>query len=73
LVPQILDAVGLKCPWVTLKITSMAVKLKPGDVLEVTSNCSTFEKNMKNWCVRSKKVLLWIRDEDGIKRCQIQF
>ena len=70
---QTLDAKGLKCPQPTLKITAMAVKMKKGDVLDVIADCPTFEKDIRDWCTRSKKVLLWIRDEAGAKRCQIQF
>jgi tRNA 2-thiouridine synthesizing protein A len=71
---QVLDAKGLKCPQPTLKITAMAVKMKPGDVLEAIADCPTFEKDVRDWCTRSKKILLWIKDESGgNKRCQIQF
>jgi len=71
---QNLEATGLKCPQPTLKITVQATKMKPGDVLEVTADCPTFEKDVRDWCTRSKKVLLFIRDEGGgKKRCQIQF
>ena len=69
-----MDVKGLRCPQPTLKITTMAVKLNAGDVLEVIADCPTFETDVKEWCKRSKKVLLWIRDEGGgVKRCQIQF
>jgi len=71
---QNLEAIGLKCPQPTLKITVQATKMKPGDVLEVTADCPTFEKDVRDWCTRSKKVLLFVRDEGaGKKRCQIQF
>ncbi len=68
-----LDARGLKCPQPTLKMTVLAVKMQPGDVLDVIADCPTFEKDLRDWCGRAKKVLLWIRDEGGAKRCQIQF
>lgn len=68
-----LDARGLKCPQPTLKITVMAVKLKPGDILEVVADCATFENDVRDWCKRAKKTLLWVKDEGGSKRLQIQF
>lgn len=68
-----LDARGLRCPQPTLKITVMSVKLKPGDVLEVVADCPTFEKDVRNWCTRSQKTLLWIKDEGASKRLQILF
>jgi tRNA 2-thiouridine synthesizing protein A len=70
---EILDAKGLKCPQPTLKITGIVLKMKPGDVLEVVADCDTFPEDVKAWCARFKKVLLWMRDEGkGVKRCQIQ-
>jgi tRNA 2-thiouridine synthesizing protein A len=70
---QTLDARGLKCPQPTLKITAMAVKMKTGDILEAVADCNTFEKDVRDWCTRTKKVLLWMRAEGEAKRCQIQF
>lgn len=70
---QTLDARGLKCPQPTLKVTAMAIKIPKGDVLEVLADCSTFEKDIRAWCERSKKTLLWIRDDGGFQRAQIQF
>lgn len=70
---QTLDAKGLKCPQPTLKVTAMALKMKPGDVLEVVADCPTFEKDVRDFCTRSKKVLLWMKTENDAKRCQIQF
>jgi TusA-related sulfurtransferase len=52
----------------------MASKLKPGDILEVVADCSTFEKDVRDWCVRAKKTILWCKDEGGgKKRVQIKF
>jgi tRNA 2-thiouridine synthesizing protein A len=71
---EIIDAVGLKCPQPVLKITAKAPDLKAGDVLEVIADCASFEKDVKMWCERMKKTLLWVRDEgDNKKRAQIQF
>lgn len=50
-----IDARGLQCPQPTLKVTAMSVKMKPGDVLEVVADCATFEKDVKEWCTRSKE------------------
>jgi tRNA 2-thiouridine synthesizing protein A len=70
---QILDTKGLKCPQPTLKITTMMLKIPSGDILEVVADCPTFEQDVRAWCTRSKKVLLWYKEDRGVKKCQIQF
>ncbi len=70
---QVLDARGLKCPQPTLKLTILAVKMAKGDTMEVVADCPTFEHDVRSWCSRSKKTLLWIKEEGTAKRCQIQF
>lgn len=70
---QTIDARGLKCPQPILKITAMAIKMKPGDTLEISADCTTFENDLKDWCSRSKKMLMWVREETGFKKAQIQF
>lgn len=68
-----LDTLGLRCPQPILKIAAKTAELQIGDVLEVVGDCPTFEKDVRLWCDRLKKTLLWIRDEGGgKKRCQIQ-
>ena len=68
-----LEALGLKCPQPVLKIAAASSEISNGDILEVLADCPTFEKDVRLWCERTKKTLLWIRDENGKKRCQIQF
>ena len=70
---QPLDARGLKCPQPTLKVAAMAMKIPKGDVLEVVADCPTFETDIRDWCTRSKKILLWIKDDGAAKRAQVQF
>jgi TusA-related sulfurtransferase len=71
---KVLDAMGLKCPQPVLKMTVAMTEMKPGDTLEVLADCPTFEKDVRAWCERLKKPLLWMRNEGGSKmRCQIQF
>jgi TusA-related sulfurtransferase len=55
-------------------MTIKALKMKKGDVLEVVADCLTFENDVKNWCRRNNRALLWLKDEGGgVKRCQVQF
>ena len=70
---EVLDAKGWKCPKPTLEMTIKLHKMQKGDTLEVEADCPTFEADVKKWCERMKKVLVWMRDEGGgVKRCQVQ-
>jgi tRNA 2-thiouridine synthesizing protein A len=70
---QTIDARGLKCPQPILKITATAIKMKAGDTIEILADCSTFENDLRDWCQRSKKMLMWVKEEAGAKKAQIQF
>jgi len=71
---EILDTLGMKCPQPVLKIAVKAPDRKAGDILEVVGDCPTFEKDLRTWCKRKKKVFLSIKDEGGnAQRIQIQF
>ena len=70
---KILNALGLKCPQPVLKITATMPDMKPGDVLEVHGDCPTFENDVRKWCERMRKPLLWVREEGTVKKLQIQF
>ena len=70
---QTLDAKGLKCPQPALKVQLLCMKMKAGEILEVAADCATFDKDIREFCARTKKVLLWMKDEPGgVKRCQIR-
>jgi len=67
-----LDLKGLACPQPQLKMTVEALSMKPGDIIEAVADCPTFESDVRSWCQRSKKALLWFRAEGGAKRCQVR-
>jgi tRNA 2-thiouridine synthesizing protein A len=69
---QTLDARGLKCPQPTLKMTVAVNSMSKGEVLEVLADCPTFEEDIKGWSERTRKTVLWVRDEGSFKRCQVQ-
>ncbi len=69
---EVLDLRGLKCPQPTLKMTLKVIKMNKGDVLEVMADCETFEADLESWSQRSKKTVLWVKDEGDHKRCQVQ-
>jgi tRNA 2-thiouridine synthesizing protein A len=71
---EILDTVGLRCPQPVIKVAIKASVMKAGDILEVVGDCPTFEKDVRLWCERLKKILLSVKEEGSDKkRMQIQF
>ena len=69
-----LDTTGLKCPQPVLKVAAKSADMKLGELMEVVADCPTFEKDIRYWCKRVHKTLLWIREEEDYKkRCQIEF
>ena len=71
---QKLDATGLKCPQPVLKIAVKSPDMVEGDILEVIGDCPTFEKDVRAWCERMKKVCLSVRHQDNSHvLIQIQF
>ena len=70
---KVLDLKGLPCPQPTLKMTITANSCKPGDTIEAVADCPTFVEDVKSWCSRMKKTLIWVKDEgNNAKRVQIQ-
>ena len=68
-----LDATGLRCPQPILKITIMMPEMNPGDVLEVSADCDSFENDVRTWCERLKKTLLAVNREGDVVTAIIQF
>jgi len=70
---EVLNTLGKKCPQPILKIAIKTPGMKPGDILEVLGDCPTFEKDVRTWCERLGRVLLFVKDEgNNQKRVQIQ-
>lgn len=68
-----LDCKGLKCPQPTLKMTVAINSMAKGDILEVIADCPTFVDDLKGWSARTKKTVVWVKDNPGGgKRCQVQ-
>ncbi len=57
-----IDAIGLSCPQPVLKIAAKAPELKAGDIVEITGDCPTFEKDIRTWCERVGKTFLSVED-----------
>lgn len=70
----LLDVRGFRCPQPVIKIAIKAPDMNPGDILEVVGDCPTFEKDVRAWCGRTKRVVLFVKDEGNrVLRLQIQF
>jgi len=69
---KVLDACGLRCPQPILAIITCMHETKPGDVLEVTADCPTFEEDVRRWCDRSGNTLLAITRDGAAMKAQIQ-
>jgi tRNA 2-thiouridine synthesizing protein A len=70
---KLIDAKGLPCPQPALKMTVEAISMKKGDILEAVADCPSFEADVRGWCERTRKALLWIKAEpNGAKRCQVR-
>jgi tRNA 2-thiouridine synthesizing protein A len=67
-----LDTVGLKCPEPILKIAIIAADMKPNDILDVVGDCPTFEQDVRDWCKRLNRRLVFVRNVDGKKMIRIQ-
>lgn len=71
---QLLDTTDLKCPQPVMKIAAKSPDMQPGDILEVVGNCPTFERDIRLWCDRLRKTLMFMKDDGAGKiRCQIRF
>ena len=71
---EVLDTLGLKCPQPVLKVAAKSPDMTDGDILEVLGDCPTFERDIRAWCERMRKVCLSVADEGrGKKKIQIQF
>ena len=67
-----LDTVGLKCPEPILKIAMVAVDMKSNDLLDVVGDCPTFENDVRDWCTRLNKKIVFVKNDTGIKMIRIQ-
>jgi len=67
-----LNLTGLKCPQPAMKIASIIMSLKPGDMIEADADCSTFEDDIRGVCARWKKTILSVKVSGSVKTVMIQ-
>lgn len=63
-----LNATGIKCPQPMFKLSAFSAQLSPGDILEITGDCPTFETDVRAWCKRLDKTLLFVAVEEGYRK-----
>jgi tRNA 2-thiouridine synthesizing protein A len=67
-----LDAKGLRCPQPILTIITYMPNTSPGDMIEITADCETFEDDVRKWCERMGKTLLAVTHVGDETTAQIQ-
>ncbi len=68
-----LNCLGLKCPQPILKVVAKIPSIPEGDVLEVLADCPSFPTDIKAWCDRTGKTLMFCMDDGtGTHSAQIQ-
>jgi tRNA 2-thiouridine synthesizing protein A len=66
------DARGMRCPQPIQAIITSMHETAPGDILQVTADCPTFEEDVRRWSERMGKTLLAITREGDAVVAQIQ-
>jgi tRNA 2-thiouridine synthesizing protein A len=69
---KVLDARGLRCPQPIQQIITCMHETHPGDVLEVSADCPSFEDDVRNWSQRTGRTLLALTRSGGAVVATIQ-
>jgi tRNA 2-thiouridine synthesizing protein A len=67
-----LDVIGLRCPQPIQMIITHMHETEPGDLLEVSADCPSFEQDVTNWAQRSGHTLLAINRIGDVMVAQVQ-
>jgi tRNA 2-thiouridine synthesizing protein A len=70
---QRIEAVGMRCPHPILMLANATVRTPPGTVVEITGDCPTFEKDVREYCKRHKKTLLAVMGQPPRLTIQIMY
>lgn len=69
---KILDLNGLPCPQPTMRLTLELNTCQIGDTIEAIADAPTFLDDVKSWCQRMEKEMLWSKTEGLQARVLIQ-
>jgi tRNA 2-thiouridine synthesizing protein A len=69
-----LDTQGMISPEPMLKLAVIAPDMSEGEVLEIVGDSPTFEKDIRSWCDRLHKSIIYVKQQGEYKkRIAIQF
>jgi TusA-related sulfurtransferase len=69
-----MDTKGLEWQQATFKIAAKFMQMQPGPLLEITGNHPRFEGDIKTWCRKLNKPVIFVnRETSNLLICQIQF
>ncbi len=69
-----LDTIGMISPEPMLKLAVIAPDISAGDLLEIVGDSPTFEKDIRSWCDRLQKTIVYVKQQGEYKkRIAIQF
>ncbi|BDG09927.1 sulfurtransferase TusA family protein [Anaeromyxobacter paludicola] len=68
-----LDAVGMRCPHPVLVLSNATVHTPPGTIVEITGDCDTFERDIRQFCERRKKTVLAVQGTPPRLTIQIRY
>ncbi len=56
-----LNAIGMRCPHPVLVLSNATARVAPGTVVEISGDCETFERDIRNFCERRHKAVLSVQ------------
>ncbi|MBN1798755.1 MAG: sulfurtransferase TusA family protein [Spirochaetales bacterium] len=69
-----LDTLGMISPEPMLKLAVLAPDMSAGQVLEIVGDSPTFEKDIRSWCDRLRKSIVYVKQQGEYKKLiAIQF
>ena len=70
---QKVDATGMRCPHPVLALANATAHTPAGTLVEVTGDCPTFEKDIREFCRKRGKTVLGVMGRAPTLTIQIRF
>jgi len=68
-----IDATGMRCPHPVLALANGTAKVAAGTLVEITGDCPTFEKDIREFCRKRGKPVLAVTGRAPTLTIQIRF